>query len=124
MNSQKVESAGQALAELNRRFRARALVGEAFYVQMMARGFLYAQSVLVSIVPDGSNTYLGKIIRQDGRVFEFDVDLDDPELSSWTDVSESFEQKLGAGGFKPWSRELLAHAEYARLRDSIEKLGR
>jgi hypothetical protein len=121
MNSQKVEGARRALAELNRRFRARELVGEAFYVQMMARGFAYAECVLVWVVPDGSNTYVGKIIRQDGRVFDFDVDLDDPALSSWTDVSESFEQKLAAGGFKAWSRELLAHAEYARLRDGIEE---
>jgi hypothetical protein len=124
MNSRKIESAGQALADLNRRFRARELIGEAFYVQMLARGFAYPRCVLVSLVPDGSNTFVGKLIRQDGKVFDFDVDLDDPALSSWTDVSESFEQKLAAGGFKPWSRELLAHAEYARLRDSLEKLSR
>jgi hypothetical protein len=124
MNSQKVESARQALANLNRRFRARELVGEAFYVQLTAQGFACAQCVLVSVVPDGSSTYLGKIIRQDGRVFDFDVDLDGPALSSWTDVTESFEQKLDAGGFKAWSPELLAHAEYARLHDGIEELGR
>jgi hypothetical protein len=123
MNSQRVEAAAQALAELNRRFRARELLGEAFYVEMMARGFAYPECVLVSVMPDGSNTYVGRIIRQDGRAFDFDVDLDDSALSSWTDVSESFEQDLAAGRFKPWSPELLAHAECACRRDS-ERLGR
>jgi hypothetical protein len=124
MSSLRVESAARAFAELNGRFRAGELIGEAFYVEMIARGFNHAQCVLVSVVPDGANTYVGRIIRQDGRVFDFDVDLDDPALSSWTDVSESFERDLSAGRFKPWSPELLAHAEYARSRDSVDKLGR
>jgi hypothetical protein len=54
-------------------------------------------------------------------VFDFDVDLDDPAFSSWIDVTESFERDLRARRFKPWSPELLAHAEFVRRRDNVEK---
>jgi hypothetical protein len=121
MTSLTVEMAARALAELNQRFCARELLGEAFYVEMRARGFIHAQCVLVSIAPDGSNTYFGRIIRQDGRVFDFDVDLDDSAFSSWIDVTEKFERDLRARRFKPWSPELLAHAEFVRRRDNLEE---
>lgn len=119
MDSQKAESARHALEELNRRFHARKLAGKGFYAQLMEQGFAHGQCVLVSLVPDGANTYVGKIIRQDGRMFEFDVDLDVPALSSWTDVSENFERELRAGRFKPWAQESLAYAEHVRIRDRI-----
>jgi hypothetical protein len=81
----------------------------------MQQGFAYATSTLVSLVPDGANTFTGKMIRQDGRVFEFDVDVDSPEFTTWRDVTDEFQDGLRTGRTKPWSAERLAYDEHLRM---------
>jgi hypothetical protein len=114
MGTMKGDAARRELVELNNRFRDRKLASPSFYSQLMQAGFAYAACVLVSLVPDGANTFIGKVIRQDGRVFEFDVDLDSPQFTTWRDVTDEFREGLKTGRIKPWSAEKMAFDEYLR----------
>lgn len=74
--------------------------------------------MLISIFPDGSNTYCGKIIRQDGRVIEFDIDFDDSDYSIWTDITDTFHDAYEKHkNSKPWMKEVVAY-------DLFHELGR
>ena|SRR5690554_3017424 len=119
MGTKKLESVKEELIELNEKFHKKLLVTEAFYRQLTQNGFVYRQCLLVSIFPDSSNTYCGKLIRQDGNVFEFDVDLDSAEDSSWEDVTDSFldlcERNKVA---KPWLIEVVACNLFNELKHS------
>lgn len=106
----KVESAREELADLNAKLHGRSLLTESFYRQLMQAGFAYRQCFLVSLVPDGSNTFFGQVIRQDGRVFEFDLDLDSAQFSSWTDVTDAFLKRYERNRkSKPWAKEVVAY---------------
>ena len=80
-------SYSKEIAELNEKFHSKALLNNEFYEQLIKMGFNYKDCLLVSIFPDGDNTYCGKLINQDGKLIKFDVDLDDFQHSAWTDVS-------------------------------------
>lgn len=110
MEGKKVKAAKEELIQLNDKFHKSSLVTEAFYNQLMQRGFAYRQCLLVAIFPDGSNTYCGQLIRQDGNVFDFDIDLDSAEYSSWKDVTDSFRQIYERNkAAKPWLKEVVAY---------------
>lgn len=82
----------------------------------MQAGCAYYTSILISLVPDGGNTYFGRIIRQDGQVFDFDLDLDTPRMSSWRDVTNEFRQICGRNRTtKPWSEEVVASELFREL---------
>lgn len=76
--------------KLNESFHDKSLLNESFYSQLVQKGFKYTKCVLVSIFPDSSNTYCGIIIKQDGSIFEFDLDLDSPKFSIWEDITNDF----------------------------------
>lgn len=116
MEMKKVESAKEELIQLNEKFHKKLLVTEVFYKQLMQNGFAYRQCLLVSIFPDSSNTYTGALIRQDGNVFEFDIDLDSAEASSWENVTDSFlEQCERNKVVKPWLKEVVAYSLFNEL---------
>ena len=111
-----VEESRKALLEVNDRFWRRGLLGPAFYAQLGEHGFDCARSLLVVAVPEGSNTYSGNIIRQDGRVFEFDVDLDLPHLSQWEDITQSFLNKCRRlEPVEPWADPVVALALFGEI---------
>lgn len=111
-----VQESRKALLEVNSRFWKRSLLGPSFYVQLDAQGFDCARSLLVVAVPEGSNTYSGHIIRQDGRVFRFDVDLDSPHLSEWEDVTQSFLEKCRKlEAAEPWADPVVAWALFGEI---------
>lgn len=105
------------LIELNSKFHNQTILTDEFYRQLVQAGFLYRQSILISIVPDGSNTFFGQLIQQDGDVVEFDVDLDCEDYSSWKDVTDSFRQVIEKHRRnKSWSREAVAYSLFEKLR--------
>lgn len=117
MGAKKVDSVKEELIELNEKFHKKLLVNEVFYKQLMKNGFSYHQCLLVSIFPDSSNTYCGKLIRQDGCVFEFDIDLDTAAYSSWEDVTGSFRELCEKNKVeKPWLKEVVAYDLFYELK--------
>lgn len=122
MRSKKVESKKEQLIELNNKFHKGLLLTEAFYQQLMQSGFAYRQCLLVSIFPDSSNTYSGQIIRQDGNIFNFDIDLDSAECSLWEDVTDSFRDIYERNkSRKPWLKEVVAYHLFRSNRaDSVQ----
>ena len=93
----KIESITDELLKLNKKFHSKSLLTESFYVQLEQAGFMYKKCILINLFPDSSNTYCGKIIRQDGQVFEFDIDLDSHEYFSLKSGKESF-NKINTNG--------------------------
>lgn len=85
--------------ELNILFSQRKLASASFYEQLMSAGFLYQRSTLLEFFPDGGGTFCGVIVRQDNKVFRFDIDVDVPTFSEFEDVSD--ERKI-----KSLSKEL------------------
>jgi hypothetical protein len=114
----KIESVKKELIELNRKFHNRLLFPEGFYEQLLNENFICKNCVLISVFPDGSNTYCGQIIRQDGAVFEFDIDLSSPEYSFWQDITDNFTHIVTSNNvLKPWLSEIVAkslHQEYQK----------
>lgn len=92
MKEKKTDLVKKELVKLNEKFHKKLLMDEAFYKQLIQGGFVYHQCLLVSIFPDSCNTYSGKIIRQDGNVFEFDIDLNSAEYTSFKDVTDIFQE--------------------------------
>lgn len=105
----KVDQARLDLRELNEKFRSGTVIGEEFYSQLRMQGFEPEKCVLVDVVPDGHRTYIGSIIAQDGSVWRFDLYLDDPGMSEWKNISESFQrERKSLQRAKPWSRIVIA----------------
>jgi len=114
--TKKIESVKDELVELNNKFHDKTLLADAFYKQIMQAGFAYSQCILVSIFPDGSSTYCGQIIRQDGNVLEFDIDLDSSEYSSWKDITDDFRRIVESKSrTKPWLKEVVAYNLFCEL---------
>ena len=90
----KIDSVKDELVELNNKFHEKYLLFDAFYEQLIQAGFGYNRCILVSIFPDGRNTYCGQIIRQDGQIVKFDIDLDSAEYSSWEFITNDFRKKF------------------------------
>ena len=64
----------------------------------------------MSIFPDGSNTYCGQIIHQNGEVFEFDIDLDSNQYSSVKDITKYFKDVVSKKSVgEPWAKEVVAY---------------
>lgn len=104
-----VEQARQELSELTGRFRKRAIVGGAFYSLVQQQGVDVEHSVLVELIPEGPNTFSGVLIRQDGAVLEFDLDLDVPAATRWKEITEEFNDSAKSlACSKPWAREVIA----------------
>jgi hypothetical protein len=114
MKSLRVDEAEKQIAVLNTYFRNRTLVGPSFYAQLEQAGFLCDRCVLVSFLPEGG-TYSGSIVRQDGRVFTFDVDLDCSEVTEWNDVTDEFLKALKTGRLQPWAVGRLAYEAYLQM---------
>lgn len=97
------------IVDLNDRFRNRELLPGEFYEQFETKGFNLPGCVLVSIFPDGDDTYCGRVIRQDGDVFKFDVDLAASCYSSWTNITVEFKTLYEKRRLtKPWSSDVVA----------------
>ena len=88
-------STENGLNELNSKFHSKQHIAPGIYQQLMKSGFLHQKSFLVAVFPDGSNTYCGKIIKENGLVFNFDID--NPSSSSFSDITEDFMKKAKAG---------------------------
>jgi hypothetical protein len=124
MRTKKTELVEEKLVEINKKFHEKQLVDESFYQQLLQQGFVYRHSLLVSIFPDSSNTYFGKIIRQDGNVFEFDVDLDEAECSSWHEITADFREYYEKNKrVKPWLVEVVASKLFNELIHSTKSRG-
>ncbi|MDH5354747.1 MAG: hypothetical protein OEY09_09930 [Gammaproteobacteria bacterium] len=120
--TKKIVSVKHELIELNNKFRDKVLLTDAFYKQLMHAGFAYNQCILVSIFPDGSSTYCGQIIRQDGNVVEFDIDLDFAEYSSWKDITDAFRITVETNiRSKPWLKEVVAFNLFCELGRTSKK---
>jgi len=112
----KIEDVEKEIVDINNKFHAKQLLTDTFYKQLIEAGFLYKQCLVISIFPDGENTYCGHLIRQDERIFEFDVDLDSSEYSSWKDVTKDFFQIYEKNKkTKPWLKEVVAYRVFGRL---------
>jgi hypothetical protein len=109
--SKKVEQCRQELLDLNQKFRNGQLLGRSFYAQLGLHGCDPKRSVLVVLVPEGADTFSGNVIKQDGTVLGFDIDLDAPELSQWEDLTQKFhEETRRLLGRKPWAASVVAYA--------------
>ncbi|WP_427501415.1 hypothetical protein ACQE3E_07095 [Methylomonas sp. MED-D] len=54
--------------------------------------------------------YCGKVIRQDGRVIDFDIDFDAADYSIWTDTTDAFHEIYEKNkSSKPWMKEVIAY---------------
>ncbi|WP_425628497.1 hypothetical protein [Vibrio neptunius] len=114
--AKRIESVADELAELNRKFYDKLLLSDEFYNQLMHSGFAYRQCFLVSIFPDSANTYYGQLIKQDGDVVEFDIDLDNAKYSSWENITVSFRELYEKNrSTKPWLREVVAYDLFSKL---------
>ncbi len=56
--------------------------------RLAERGFELNRSVLIELFPDSETTFCGEIVRQDGRVFSFDIDLEHAGHDSVTDITD------------------------------------
>jgi hypothetical protein len=88
----------QAIEELNAYFHSGTLCGQVFYDQLAVLGIDCDKSWMVDVRSERDRHYCGSLIASNGKVYEFDVDLDDACASTWADVSTA------------------AGAEYQRLR--------
>lgn len=116
-DANKVEFIEKEIVELNSKFHAKQLLTDIFYKQLIQSGFLFKQCLLISIFPDSCNTYCGQIIRQDGHIFTFDVDLDSSEYSIWKDVTEEFIQTYDKNKtIKPWLKEVVTYRMFSCIK--------
>jgi hypothetical protein len=79
--------AREAMSVLNAYFHARTLCGQGFYDQLAVLGIDPDRSVMVEVTSGDNGYYRGSLIAASGKVYEFAVDLKDPSLSRWKDVS-------------------------------------
>lgn len=109
MSTLKMRKAKDSVFLLNKMFHEFEIAPEEFYLQIKARGFDTGLSILISICPDGDNTYIGSLINQLGEMFSFDIDCDDEKYSRWdfmgsvASYKSKFHRKL-----KPWDSEVIA----------------
>ena len=116
-NSTKVDSAIREHSDLNARFRSGEMVVSRFYAQLTERGCEVDKCVLVKLVPDGAETYFGTVIRQDGRIFEFDLALTDSSASDWEEKTGDFLREFErAQKSKPWMPEVVAYRMFMEER--------
>lgn len=110
MNSKKLDFVRGGIIELNDKFQKRELGNGDFYKFFSDNGFIVSRCTLVSLFPDGNGTYCGKVIRQDGRVFNFDMDINSGDDSFMEDITDDFlviyrENRES----KPWLIEVVSY---------------
>ena len=97
------------ILHLNKMFHEFKVAPEEFFQQLKSRDVDIGLSILISICPDGDNTYFGSLINQFGNICSFDIDCDDEKYSRW-DISSS--NKLHKSPqhtkSKPWDAEVIA----------------
>lgn len=76
--------------KLNYKFHNKQLLTEFFYDQLSEIKIDFKKSILISIFPDSDNTYVGKVINQNGNIIDFDMDLDNKSYTEWKDSTEEF----------------------------------
>lgn len=106
----------EELLRLNKKFHRKTLLPKIFYKQLAENGFHYHKCLLILIFPDSNNTYSGKIIRQDGVVIEFDIDLDFHQNSTWKDITKEFQELYKKNrDIKPWVKEVVSYKLFHQL---------
>jgi hypothetical protein len=66
-------------------------------------GIEIEDSLLISICPDGDNTFVGSFISQDGYMYSFDIDCDDRKYSKLEKGALTvLELSSKNTGTKPW----------------------
>ncbi len=78
--------------------------------QLEQLGIVIRKSVLIDVFPDGENQFEGRLIRQDGKICGFSVDLEDPASADLQVEGEPRPQAL-----PPWSAEMLAREIFAEV---------
>ena len=113
----KLSVAYSEVKALNDKFRNKLLLTDEFYVQLKHFGFKLKNSVIISLIPEGGNTYSGVLIRHEGKVFEFDLDLDDVNYSQLDDVTNDFLSEYDRmKKVKPWMVEVVAYELFKELK--------
>lgn len=108
-DSIKVSKARTLLIDQNQEFHEMRMLPPSFYNQLKDKNFEYLRCVLVNVFPDDFNSYCGRIIRQDGRIFKFDLEMNEKECSIWEDVTDEFLETYNRiNKSKPWSDEVIA----------------
>ena len=108
-NSLTMERAWTAIRQLNERFWCRDFATPAFYLQLENLGFHVPESVLVNLFPDDEHDWFGEIIRQDRKVFRFDISIYGINQSLCEESTLDFQRRLKVLSVsKPWSPEVLA----------------
>jgi len=102
------------LAATNAEFQQRSIIGPKFYEQLVQHGISIEDTVLVDYFPDSGNTWFGHIMLRDGRVMEFDIALDDPELSTMTDITQGTVKSIAKRQLKYHSPLAVAIEEHWR----------
>lgn len=116
MAGMKQQNAESQLRELNRLFHDRSIAAASFYQQLAACDLDVDRCVLVELVPDGAAIYFGRLISPDGTVLEFDLDLESPDYSEWSNVTDQFTEHVAASAkHKPWLPEVIAHRLHLEL---------
>ena len=118
--SLKVRKAKENLVQLNRMFHELDVAPIEFYQQLKSRNVDVGLSILISVCPDGDNTYFGSLINQLGSVCSFDIDCDDEKYSRW-DVGSPIESSdsLQHANAKPWDAKVIAAEMFSEMAKNI-----
>jgi len=99
------------------------MVDPRFYEQLTERGCDVDECVLVRLVPDGADTFFGTVIRQDGRVFDFDLVLEDSRGSEWEEKTERFLREYETHQkSKPWMPGVVAYRMFMHERKARSRI--
>lgn len=98
----------RALVErMNEAFHERRYDDDWFYDALEARGCDIEGSALVAAAPT-NGVWHGRIIRQDGRVFDFSIGQDRAK-GYWHEVTDTFHRNVKAAWQnKPWDEDVVA----------------
>lgn len=85
-------------------------------MQFNVLGIQLNKSVVYELIPEGNNSYTGKVIRQDGQVFQFDLDLDDKEYTVLDKITDEFNRQYKMlKNSKPWAKEVVSLTLFKEL---------
>ncbi|MBI4820805.1 MAG: hypothetical protein HY791_31360 [Deltaproteobacteria bacterium] len=121
----RVDAARLSLQTLNDSFRTRAILSgrsldqvDRFYEQLESQGCGPTEAILLKLVPDDVDAYVGLAINRGGRVLEFDISLAGPEFSTWSDLTETFNHEIPfLKKHKPWDLRVIG---LQLLKDSMD----
>ena len=121
--SLKQKQAESALLKFNKSYWDESLMPVSFYNALREFGIEIGKSVMVNLIPDGDNTYVGGIIRQDGSLFEFDLDLVEPENNTWEEVPNKSNKSSKLPQHtktRPWDDIVLANELFSKISTNTE----